>query len=107
MRNRSSVFVAGATTTSTTPATSSSVPLPAHHQRLRRGLLHPRREPLELCRGLPLASSDELGELSVARPLRGLAHERPGHVALAAHQVEIVQVAQRSEPATTNAPKEL
>ena len=67
----------------------------------------PRLQPLELGRCLALARLDDVEQLVVAQALRRLADERPGHVAFARHQVEVVQVAQQAQAALAGAREEL
>ena len=78
-----------------------------HHERLRRGLLHARPQPAHLRGGLLLAALHDAHELLVAGALRALAEQRPGHVALGGHEVEVVQVAQQAERARARAAEEL
>ena len=47
----------------------------------------------------PSHACTTLEQLVVAHALGGLADQRPGHVALGRHQVEVVQVAQQAEAA--------
>ena len=46
-------------------------------------------------------------QLAIARALRGLADERPRDVALAGHEVEVMQVAQQAERAVARAAEDL
>ena len=46
---------------------------------------------------LALAALYHLEQLGVAGTLRGLPDERPGHVALGGHEVQVVEVAQQAE----------